>query len=159
MSGSAPKQQSIDLSTLSVQNLSAVKQQLDEELEHLTNSFAKLRAAQTRFRECIRAIKNGVNPEMADKTILIPLTTSLYVPGKLADTEKVLVDVGTGYYVEKKTADAIKFYTKKIDALNSNLQDLEKIIAQKGQNVKIVEEVLRQKVMAQNSSAPVAASA
>ena len=35
------------------------------------------------------------------KDILVPLTTSLYVPGKLASTELVLVDVGTGFYVEK----------------------------------------------------------
>ena len=35
------------------------------------------------------------------KTILVPLTTSLYVPGTMADTENVIVDVGTGFYVEK----------------------------------------------------------
>ena len=35
------------------------------------------------------------------KRILVPLTTSLYVPGILADTERVIVDVGTGFYVEK----------------------------------------------------------
>lgn len=35
------------------------------------------------------------------KDILIPMTTSLYVPGKMAETEKVIVDVGTGYFVEK----------------------------------------------------------
>lgn len=33
--------------------------------------------------------------------VLVPLTTSLYVPGKLASTETVIVDVGTGFYVEK----------------------------------------------------------
>ena len=37
----------------------------------------------------------------AGKTILVPLTNSLYVPGKLADVENVIVDVGTGYYVKK----------------------------------------------------------
>ncbi len=31
----------------------------------------------------------------------MPLTTSLYVPGTLADPENVIVDVGTGFYVEK----------------------------------------------------------
>jgi Prefoldin subunit len=36
-----------------------------------------------------------------DKTILIPLTSSLYLPGKLKDAENVIVDVGTGYYVKK----------------------------------------------------------
>lgn len=37
----------------------------------------------------------------ADQPILIPLTSSLYVPGKLTDLENVVVDVGTGYYVQK----------------------------------------------------------
>lgn len=39
--------------------------------------------------------------EPLDKTILVPLTNSLYVPGKLADLDNVIVDVGTGYYVKK----------------------------------------------------------
>jgi prefoldin alpha subunit len=37
----------------------------------------------------------------SDKTILVPLTNSLYVPGKLSDPEHVIVDVGTGYYIRK----------------------------------------------------------
>jgi prefoldin alpha subunit len=35
------------------------------------------------------------------KQVLVPLTSSLYVPGKLTDVENVVVDVGTGYYVKK----------------------------------------------------------
>ena len=35
------------------------------------------------------------------KTILVPLSSSLYVPGKLSDPENVIVDIGTGYYVKK----------------------------------------------------------
>lgn len=58
-----PQQQQIDLSTLTAQNLSAVKKQLEEELEHLTASFQKLRAAQTRFRECIKSVKDGVETQ------------------------------------------------------------------------------------------------
>lgn len=50
----------VDLATLSVQQLSSVKKQLDDELEHLSTSFSKLRAAQTKFRECIKSIQEGV---------------------------------------------------------------------------------------------------
>ncbi len=42
-----------------------------------------------------------VADEAAGKQILVPLTTSLYVPGTLASTDTVIVDVGTGFYVEK----------------------------------------------------------
>ena len=31
----------------------------------------------------------------------MPLTSSLYVPGRLIDVENVLIDVGTGYYAQK----------------------------------------------------------
>lgn len=32
--------------------------------------------------------------------MLVPLTASLYASGTLANTNTVLVDVGTGYYIE-----------------------------------------------------------
>ena len=35
------------------------------------------------------------------KEVLVPLTSSLYVPGRLTDVESVVVDIGTGYYVTK----------------------------------------------------------
>ena len=73
-------------------------------------------------------------------TILIPLTASLYIPGTLTSVDAVLVDVGTGYYIEKSVADAQVFYRNKVDSVQENIADLEKIIAQKSQNVRIVEE-------------------
>lgn len=38
------------------------------------------------------------------KKMLVPLTASLYVPGTLDDADKVLVDVGTGYFIEVRFA-------------------------------------------------------
>ena len=87
-------------------------------------------------------MKANTNGHVCDigKTILIPLTQSLYVPGTLEDPGNVLVDVGTGYYVEKTTEKAIAFYNDKIKTVGNNLDDLEKIITQKTQNVKVVED-------------------
>ncbi|KAL9122743.1 MAG: hypothetical protein Q9187_000704 [Circinaria calcarea] len=91
----------VDLASLSPEQLSSLKKQLDDELEHLTTSFAKLHAAQVKFQECLRAIKDGVSSQTQGKSILVPMTTSLYVPGTLADSDSVIVDVGTGFYVGK----------------------------------------------------------
>jgi prefoldin alpha subunit len=71
------------------------------------------------------------------------------VPGQLSDSSHVLVDVGTGYYVEKTTDAAMKFYNSKVAALQKSLGDLEKVVAQKSQNVRVVEDVIRRKVLAQ----------
>ncbi|KAK3115795.1 subunit of tubulin prefoldin [Teratosphaeriaceae sp. CCFEE 6253] len=144
----AEKGQQIDLGSLSAQQLSQVKKQLDDEVQHLSNSYQNLRAAQQKFRDCIVSIKKGVAESVQDKPLLVPLTSSLYVPGKLADTEHVLVDVGTGFYVEKTTADAQGFYASKVEELGTNIKDLENIVNGKANNLRVVEEVLRQKVMA-----------
>lgn len=79
--------------------------------------------------------------------MLVPLTSSLYVPGTLASTSTVLVDVGTGFYVEKGIDDAKAFYEAKISDLGNSLKDLEKIVNQKSNNLRVVEDVLRQKVL------------
>ena len=78
----------------------------------------------------------------------MPLTSSLYVPGTVADTEHVIVDIGTGFYVEKTTGDAQKFYEGKVEELGKNIKDLENIVNGKANNLRMVEEVLRQKVLA-----------
>nr|XP_023903982.1 probable prefoldin subunit 5 [Quercus suber] len=140
--------QQIDLGSLSSQQLSQVKKSLDDEVQHLTNSYQNLRTAQQKFRDCITSVKNGVVESSKDKPLLVPLTSSLYVPGKLADTEHVLVDVGTGFYVEKTATEAEKFYAAKIEELGKNIKDLENIVNGKANNLRVVEEVLRQKVLA-----------
>lgn len=94
-----------------------------------------------------------------EKPLLVPLTSSLYVPGTLADEKNVLVDVGTGFYVEKTTADAEKFYNGKIEELGKNIKDLENIVNSKANNLRLVEEVLRQKMVAQQQSGQASAGA
>jgi len=167
----AQQQQGLDITTLPVQQLSQLQQRLSQELEHLSDSHARLRAAQARFKDCIRSIKDGVEGKSEGKShpvcvvppfgaantraratdtpLLVPLTTSLYVPARPAKTATVLVDVGTGYYVEKKTADAIVFYNGKVDDLTKNLGDIERAVGSKNQDLRMVEDVLRGKVLSE----------
>lgn len=48
------------------------------------------------------------------KDILVPLSGSLYVPGKFASADELLVDVGTGYYVGKTVGQTAAFLDKKV---------------------------------------------
>lgn len=66
----------------------------------LQDSLHTLKIAQTKFvdsGECVEKI----TPDAKGKEILVPLTGSIYVPGVIADTENVIIDIGTGYYVQK----------------------------------------------------------
>ncbi|KAG7152758.1 proline--tRNA ligase like protein [Verticillium longisporum] len=140
--------ETVNLSTLDVQQLGQVKKQIEEELEHLTQSFAQLHAVQGKFKECQRIVKTRPGSTEGERSVLVPLTNSLYVRGELSDPGRVIVDVGTGFYVEKESSAAELFYNAKIQQLAQNIQDLEVIVQRKTANVRSVEDVLRQKVMA-----------
>lgn len=142
----AGKEQQINLDSLSTQQLSAVKKQLDDEVEHLTASFTQLHAAHGKFRECLRIVQEQSASPESKKEVLVPLTNSLYVRGKLSDPGNVLVDVGTGFYIEKSTKSATEFYENKAKELGVNIQGLEAIVQGKTNNLRVVEEVLRQKL-------------
>ncbi|KAF2189740.1 Prefoldin alpha subunit [Zopfia rhizophila CBS 207.26] len=139
--------QQIEISSLPIPQLQELKSQLDRELEHLTTSFQSLRTAQSKFRDCLKSISQGVNTVTAEKPLLVPLTSSLYVPGRLSSSTNVLVDVGTGFFVEKSTSDASDFYNRKVKDLGDSLKDLEQVINGKANNVRVVEEVIRVKVL------------
>ena len=79
---------------------------------------------------------------------MLPLTNSLYVPGKLTDLDSVIVDIGTGYYVKKvfyillfyisyslirikSTKDAKTFYNNKIQYIDKNLETLSQTLEKK----------------------------
>jgi len=141
-------QQQISVTDLDVPQLADVRRQLDEELTHLTNSFTQLKQAQAKFRSCIDNVAE-VKPSNKNNTILVPLTNSLYVPGKLSDLENVIVDVGTGYYVKKTRAQATKHYQSKVDYIHSNLETLQESILKKQENLTFVVNVLQSKIQAQ----------
>lgn len=65
------------------------------------------------------------------------------MPGRLSDPEKVIVDVGTGYFVEKSRADAKKHYEDKIAYVTKNMEQLQETIHRKQDNVRVVGEVMQ----------------
>ncbi|KAI0808277.1 Prefoldin-domain-containing protein [Fomes fomentarius] len=149
-SNAAAQPQQINVTDLDVPQLADVRRQLEEELTHLSNSYAQLRQAQAKFRACIENV-GQVKPENKDKTILVPLTNSLYVPGKLRDVDHVIVDVGTGYYVKKTRPQALKHYEAKVEFIRTNLEALQETISKKQENMNYLINVLQMKLQQQAS--------
>ena len=52
----------------------------------------------------------------------------------------MLVDVGTGFYVEKSVDGAREFYARKVEEVGRNLEGLEKIVQGKQGNLGVVED-------------------
>ncbi|KAI8916149.1 Prefoldin, partial [Gorgonomyces haynaldii] len=131
----------INLTELPVHQLQAIRQQLDQEIQALTQSFAQLKQAQTKFLTSNDALKRL---DSTQKEGLIPLTNSLYVQATLKD--QIMVDVGTGYFVDKSLKDAQEFYKRKSDFLKTNLETLQTTVQQRQNQRYIVIDVLQQKL-------------
>ena len=130
--------------------MSAVKEQFDQELQHFSQSLQALTVARSKFGECIEDIKSVSQPENENQELLIPASASLYIPGKIKDNKRFMVDVGTGYYVEKDAAEAISFYQKKIDKLNNESGQIQDIIKEKTQSSLAIEAQIRQAAIKQH---------
>ncbi|KAK7270147.1 hypothetical protein RIF29_23075 [Crotalaria pallida] len=120
----------IALERMSVEQLKAVKEQTDLEVNLLQDSLSNIRTATTRLEIATNAL-NDLSLRPKGKKMLVPLTASLYVPATLDDAENVLVDVGTGYFIEKTMAEGKDYCERKINLLKSNFDQLVDVASKK----------------------------
>lgn len=122
--------EAINLTKLSLQQLDQLKNQLTQEVNVLQDSLSRLKMVQQSFVSSDVSLDQLKKVE-EQKFMLVPLTGSLYVPGKLISNSKVMVDIGTGYYVQKSVEDAKKYFEKKIQFLAKQMEQLQPILQQK----------------------------
>lgn len=57
------------------------------------------------------------------------------------------MDIGTGFFVEKTVKEAEVFYEGKVKELGVNIKEVEGLVNGKGDNLRMVEEVLRSRIL------------
>lgn len=78
---------------------------------------------------------------------MIPLTESLYAPGKIVDPNKVLVELGAGFFVEKSTKDAIKVLERKGKLVDANSDNVMAALEASSRNVQAVQQAMQGKIL------------
>lgn len=109
--------------------------------------------AKTKFqasKDALDQFKEGYE----NKTTLIPLTSSMYVPGRVKDIDSFIVDIGTGYYVEKDRDSAKDYFKRRVDFVGEQLDKIELIGYEKSQIRDAIMEVMTIKVQQLKNSAP-----
>jgi prefoldin alpha subunit len=104
-----------------------------------------LRAALTKYTQSLEALTD-LKKSSSGEAMLVPLTGSMYVPGKITNVDKVMVELGTGYFVEKKTDAAIVLIKGKLSYLQKNIDQLAQVIVQKKKQLTVVSQVIQQRV-------------
>ncbi|GAB0093078.1 Probable prefoldin subunit 5 [Sergentomyia squamirostris] len=123
-SNEEPGMQQIDLMKLNLQQLTQLKNQLDQELGVFQESLQTLKMAKTKFigsRESLEQLK----PDWQQQFVFVPLTGSMYVPGYIKNVDNVLIDVGTGYYAEKDLDTAKDYFKRKMDFVQEQMEKIE----------------------------------
>jgi len=104
-----------------------------------------LKLALNKLDQALNATKE-VASRKEGSTILVPLTSSLYVPGDASDVEHVMVDIGTGYFVKKTIPEAEEYIQRKQTMLSDSVQKVYVVIQKKRQSLETVMMVMQEKV-------------
>ena len=63
-------------------------------------------------------------PELADKAVRISIGSGMYVEGKIADSDKIIIPVGSDVFVESTTVEAKKKIEESMEGLRKTLDEL-----------------------------------
>nr|CAG4650688.1 EOG090X0NBB [Sida crystallina] len=140
--------QKVDLTTLALPQLAQLKQQLEQDLNLYQESLQTLKVAQSKFQESAECAEKLEGTEEGSQ-ILVPLTGSMYVPGKITKPHCPLVDVGTGYYAEKNVKQAVDYFKRKVKFVTEQMEKIQMLGMEKSQVRDAVAEVMELKVQAQ----------
>ena len=142
----ADSSRGIDLDSMSLNQLNQIKQQEENRLAALTSRYSQLRQAAVRLQASNAAVME-LKPSLEGNHVMVPLTESLYVPGKIVDPTTLLVEIGTGFYVEKSTKDASDFLERKLDIVNANSENITTVIQGTKQNISSVNMAMQGKML------------
>ncbi len=126
----------LPLSQLSLEQLSYVGKQVEQDIQGLSSSYTSLKVVMNKFKDNKLYIKDLQNSK--DKEMFIPLTQSVFIPGKCSDISHFMVELGANYLVSTKMENAEKFCDRKVELLISNMDRIDKMIIEKN---KIMNEI------------------
>uniref|UniRef100_A0A6M2E4F9 Putative molecular chaperone prefoldin subunit 5 n=1 Tax=Amblyomma tuberculatum TaxID=48802 RepID=A0A6M2E4F9_9ACAR len=152
------KQNVLSISMLDIGALAQLKQHIEQELDFFSTSLQQLKAAQTKFQESENSL-DMLKPSSEGKDILVPLTSSMYVPGRLVDVNKITVDIGTGYYIEKDIIASKDYFKRRVKYITDQMEKIQKIAQEKVALREAIIETMDKKIQATFASQAAAAAA
>lgn len=139
-------QGAINLDSMSLEQLDQLKQQEEGRLQALTGRYSQLRTAAARLTAAQNAVSE-FSPALEGKQVMVPLTSSIYVPAKLKEPNKLLVELGTGYYCEKSAKETAAFLGRKLKIVDANSENATKVIQITRQNLDSVATAMQGKLL------------
>jgi len=115
----------LPLDSMSLEQLDQLKQGEEQRLQALAQRYAALRQAAARLTAATAAVQELGQAEAANEptAVFVPLTESVYVPGKIRAADPLLVELGTGYFAEQTAAGTVEFFQRKLRLVDANSEN------------------------------------
>ena len=130
MSALAKANQEVDITKISPQQLQELGQAIEEEVKQLSVHYQSMITAVRKFSES-KGVLAYTDKFAQGKEIMVPLTSSLYVPGVLSDDRNVLIEAGAGYFIEKPIEKAMEYLDRKQKTLQDSSNKVATLIQTK----------------------------
>ena len=124
---SKQQDQGVDITKCNPKQLQDLQKAIETELKTLTQNYQGIMQATKRFdqsKESLGYLKEyGSGAE-----VMVPMTSSLYVPGVIDEAAQVLVEVGAGYFIEQPSDKAMGYCERRGTQMRENGTKLNQII-------------------------------
>ncbi|GBF93990.1 prefoldin subunit 5 [Raphidocelis subcapitata] len=137
----------VPVTALSAQELAGVRDNVESACNELAEKSMHIQRLMAVFSTSNRTVQ-ALADSQPGQPLMIPLTESLYVPAKLADSERVLLNIGTGYFVQVGTDAASDYCRRRSAKLEDLLKNINQDLAEKRNGLAQIEEVLNAKIIA-----------
>ena len=164
-SGSSRAPTVVKLDEMSFDQLNNLKQSESSRMQGLTQRYAQLRTATARLYAARHAVSDleahqttrnddDNNDKAANeqqqhqgKEVLIPLTDSVFVPGRIRPSKTLLVELGTGYYADKSFSETIHFLNRKLKLVEANTENIAQALEATRQNIDAITTTMQGKML------------
>lgn len=136
--------------SLPLEQLEGLKKQLDNDIQSLGAAYDGLFLGRNNFLDNAEVVENysKLTADASDtnkKEIMACLTSSLFLRAYIVPKPRILVDVGTGYFLEQPMDRAKEYFLSRAAQLKEGLNTIEKTIINKQKQQNQVVDALQQK--------------
>ena len=133
----------VPLEKLTKEQLNYLGNEIKKEISNYSSYYSSYKIALNKYYDNKEYIKDLRNYE--NKEILIPMTSSLYIPGKCIDVKRLTIEIGGNFFVETTIDKADKFCDRKIETLKKNMDEIDWLIQNKNVQLNAVNQHLIEK--------------
>ena len=142
---STSNEREINPMQLSIEQLHTLRQQHEEEIQEMQKQLDSLAQARNRFLSAKSSL-NDIAETPSDNFLYVPLSSSLYVPGHVVNPDKVMVELGTGYFCEKTISEAKDLIDRKSQLITKSIETIEGVGINKKKNLSQLNQIIQYKM-------------